>query len=80
MLGNLSDSTNRSPLWEVGYDTRTELYTFIRQLAWYRWWMRLGVEDFKGEHPEPCLFLAGTGAPSPCCALTNCCRRCCCCC
>jgi len=54
MAGNLSDSTNRSPLWEVGYSTSTELYAFIRQLAWYRWWMGLG-KDFEGEHPLPCL-------------------------
>ena len=53
MAGNLSDNTNRSPLWEVGYDTNTELYTFIRHLAWYRWWMNLGLEDFQGVHPLP---------------------------
>jgi hypothetical protein len=53
MAGNLSDNTNRAPLWEVGYDTSNELYTFIRHLAWYRWWMNLGLEEFQGVHTMP---------------------------
>lgn len=48
MVGNLSDNTNRLPLWERGFSKGNPLYTFIRTLAWYRWWQQLGKEPFTG--------------------------------
>lgn len=48
MAGNLSDNTNRLPLWELGFGQAHPLYTFIRTLAWYRWWQELGYEPFTG--------------------------------
>ncbi|KAL4458945.1 hypothetical protein ABPG75_013810 [Micractinium tetrahymenae] len=48
MDGWMTGGGNRAPLWEHGgYSVFHPLYTFIRTLAWYRWWMRLGVEPFQ---------------------------------
>jgi hypothetical protein len=49
MTGFNANNTNRFPLWEVGYDDSNPLYTYIRTLAWYRWWMELGNKTFTGE-------------------------------
>jgi hypothetical protein len=61
MAGNLSDNTNRLPLWERGFGQAHPLYTFIRTLAWYRWWQELGYEPFTGG-AGGCRWPVGAGA------------------
>lgn len=66
MQGGLENSANRGALWEHGgYGVSHPLYAFIRTLAWYRWWMRLGTQPFQGGPPRaPLLAAPGAAAPN----------------
>lgn len=45
MVGRMADASNREPLWHAGFDVTAPLYTFIRTLGWYRWWMNITQHD-----------------------------------
>ncbi|EFN56269.1 hypothetical protein CHLNCDRAFT_30901, partial [Chlorella variabilis] len=62
MTGLTIDNTNRWPLWEVGYDNTNPLYTHIRTLAWYRWWMNLGNKSFTEHYMDRRTYTFSRGS------------------
>ena len=66
MTGFNSNNTNRWPLWEVGYDDTNPLYSHIRTLAWYRWWMNLGNKSFTGGQGAAAWWLGATAGLARC--------------
>ncbi|KAI7845483.1 hypothetical protein COHA_001031 [Chlorella ohadii] len=42
--GSAWESANRKPLWETGFDVSSPMYTFIRTMAWYRFWLNVTQE------------------------------------
>lgn len=42
VTGLKDDGSNRAPMWEAtSFDVSHPMYTFVRTLAWYRWWLNV---------------------------------------